>query len=587
MKEKIPNVFIQNLLEKTNIITLIQSKIELKKIGTHYRALCPFHNETIPSFTVNKKNQFFYCFGCHVNGNAIDFLMTYEKIKFPQAIQILTELHGVKIPKKKNFIFYKKKIIKIKKIYKILNQAARIYQNNLFYKKNIAYQYLKSRNIQEETMKKFHIGYSTIQHNQLYDYFKDKKTDINLLIQAGLVIHNKTTNKKYDQFIQRIMFPIQDRYGKINGFGGRTIQSNKFPKYLNSPETLIFHKKKNLYGIHRIYTIRPKPEKILVVEGYLDVISLTQYNINYSVALLGTVLTNYQINILLQLTKNIIFCYDGDQSGRDATWKTLQKFLPYLHDNYVIKFIFLPDNEDPSSIIMKEGKKRFEKRINTSKNFFSVIFKKLTKNINLNYTEDCIKLCNLIILIIKKIPGQLIKLHILKILCEKTGIHDINQLYKIINEPAIIKKKYFKKSQKITIMRLLISLLLQYPKLALLIKNFKKIKHLNITGNLFLYNLLKLIHKNPNFNTGQIIEYYRFSKLNLIFKHLSTWDNMIDKNNVKIIFLELLTRLKKINLENKYNILISKEKKDGLDNIEKKKIWDINKKLAFLKKLDT
>lgn len=574
---KIPKYFIHELLERTNIIDLIDVRFKLKKTGRNYQALCPFHQEKTPSFTVNKKKQFFYCFGCKIHGNAIDFLMKYDQLNFLDSITELSILHNITIPYKNIHTKEAKTYFYKKKLYSLLAHINTIYQKNLCSLNNIAYQYLICRGIQKNTIHRFSLGFATHQNNQVKQYIEKQKLEKKIFSDSGLITVNQE-NKLYDRFRDRIIFPIRDKYGRINGFGGRRLYHNSQPKYLNSSETPIFFKNKNLYGIYELKKKNPNPKKIVVVEGYFDVLSLAQCNID-AVALLGTVITQYHCKKLFQISNNIIFCYDGDYAGKKTNWITLNLILPFLTDHRTVKFIFLPENEDPSSLILKEGEKKFKKRIQQSEILYTFLFNKISKNMQLGKIEDRIQLTTLMIPLINKIPGKNIKIHLRKILGEKTGILDSYQFKKLQDISDTTNHHYRIPLLKKTPIRLLISLVLQNPKIAQKIKNIKKIKKLRITGiNIFL-DLIKILHQKPNLETGQVIEYYRDSKLEKIFKYLIVWNHMIAKNKIYPTFLELLHNIKIQHLENKYNYFITKERKLGLNQIEKKKLWKINQEL--------
>ncbi|VAX76243.1 DNA primase [Buchnera aphidicola] len=582
-RKKIPQNFIHELIERTDIVELINKHLSLKKTGNNYKTLCPFHYEKTPSFTVNPQKQFFYCFGCGVHGNAIDFLIKHEKLDFLSSIKELTELNGIDLPYIQKNSELKKKYFYKKNIYFLLKKISSIYKKNLLKIPNEAYSYLVKRGITYISMKKFSLGFAISENNQITNYIKEK-TAINtsILIDCGISIQN-IKNNYIDRFKKRIIFPIKDQYGRIKGFGGRIVNDKNYPKYLNSPETITFHKKKNLYGIYELYLHNPKPKKILVVEGYLDVISLTQFKINYAVALLGTIITSYQVKKLFQISKNIIFCFDGDDAGRKANWALLNTCLPFLYDHYKIDFLLLPNNEDPSSLIHKEGKKKFEKRIQQSEPLYSFLFKRIPYKINFNCIQDCIKLSLFIIPLIKKIPSTVIKIHLRKILGDTIGILDTYQLKKLIK----IKKKNTSplkiKTIKMTTMRLLISLIIQNPILVKKIKNIKKIQTFQINGKSIFIDLIQLIIKKKIFKTGHLLEFYRFTKWEKIFQYFSIWDHMISKKNVHNIFKELLHNLEIQDLEYQYNQLIIQEKKNGLNTSEKKKLWNITKKLIKIK----
>uniref|UniRef100_A0A451DEW5 DNA primase n=1 Tax=Buchnera aphidicola (Cinara pseudotsugae) TaxID=2518978 RepID=A0A451DEW5_9GAMM len=579
---KIPQTFIHELIERTDIIELINKYITLKKSGNNYKTLCPFHNEKTPSFVVSPQKQFFYCFGCGIHGNVIDFLMKYEKLDFLNSIIELTTLNGINISFLQNKCELIKKYSYKNKIHYILCQISKIYIKNLFNLPNTAYQYLVKRGINITTIKKFSLGFATSHNYQITHYIQKKYTNRSIIMDCGVTIQDKK-KKLCDRFKERIIFPIKNKYGHIQGFGARVLAKYNHPKYLNSPETITFQKKKNLYGIYELNRYNPKPEKLLVVEGYLDVISLAQFNINYSIALLGTTITQYQLRMLFKISKNIIFCFDGDHAGEQASWIALNLSLNFLYDNYTINFMLLPKNEDPSSLIIKDGKEKFENRIKNSKTLYSYLFKNISSNMNLSCINDCIKLSQITIPLIKKIPSRTVKIFLRKLLGNKIGILDTYQLKKLIAIPYKKNNQKTHKSFKITTMRLLISLILQNPKLAQTIKQIKKIKKFNIIGKKILIELIQLICKKKILKTGHLLEFYRYTPLEKIFKYLSTWEYMVKKNKIHSLIQELVLNLKIQHLEYQYNQLIALERKYGLNLIEKHKLWHINKKIIKIK----
>ncbi|WP_343188254.1 DNA primase [Buchnera aphidicola (Ceratoglyphina bambusae)] len=439
MLEKIPKNFINELLHNTNIVEIINSKMKVKKIGKNYYSLCPFHNEKTPSFSISYEKQFYYCFGCHVHGNAIDFLMNYEKINFIESIKELSELNGMKIPYEKNKNYEKENNQK-NELHKILHKVLKKYKKNILKEKNKNIKkYLFNRGINEKSIKIFSLGYScNIIKKYKKNIYNDKKYK-KKLIESGILYKNKK-NILCNRFINRIMFPIKNINGKINGFGGRST-SIQFPKYINSPETKIFQKRNNLYGLYELYKYNKKIKKIIIVEGYFDVIKLHQNYIKYTVSTLGTSINQNTIKKLFRISDTLIYCYDGDIAGKKAAWKTLEISLPCIYDNKILKFIFLPKGEDPDSIIQKEGRKKFKMRIKKALPMSEFLFEKLIKNVNLLIPEEKSKFSNVIIKMIEKIPGKMIKTFLKKKLKNKLGILDI---YKFNN--FFLKKKVKKKN---------------------------------------------------------------------------------------------------------------------------------------------
>ncbi|WP_343189981.1 DNA primase [Buchnera aphidicola (Astegopteryx bambusae)] len=436
MLYKIPKSFINELLSNTNIVDIISSKIKTIKRGKNYYSICPFHNEKTPSFSISFEKQFYYCFGCHVHGNAIDFLINYEKMNFLESIKELSSLNGMKIPNSK---IINKKYYKKKKLYNTLKKISLIYKNNIYKKKNKnVTKYLKTRKINKKSIETFSIGYSNNLKIIKNYYIKKNKKFIKNLIKSGILYKN-TNNTIYNRFVERIMFPIKNLKGEINGFGGRTI-FNKVPKYLNSPETIIFKKKENLYGLFETYKNNRKPiKKLLIVEGYFDVITLFQNKIKYAISILGTSINEKIIKKLFNITNTIICCYDGDDAGKKASWKTLKISLAYIEDNKILKFIFLPKGEDPDSIIKKEGHKKFLLRIKNAIPMSKFLFTKLLKNNKLSNPEEKTKFSIQVKNIIEKIPGKIIKFFLKKNLIKKLGISKVKNI-KLQNKKKKKKK---------------------------------------------------------------------------------------------------------------------------------------------------
>ncbi|CAL4042128.1 DNA primase [Buchnera aphidicola] len=576
---KIPKVFIDELLIKTNIIDLINARIPLKKQGQNYHARCPFHNEKTPSFTVNDKKQFYYCFGCNSHGNAIDFLINYERLTFIESIETLAILNRLTIP---NNIGYKKNKNEYdirNQLYCLMQKVTDLYKKNITNTdKNMAYLYLKKRGISKKMINYFSIGFAPKEWNNISNNIVINKTNQQALINAGILILNKKGNL-YDRFRGRIIFPIKDNHGRISGFGARNLDNEK-PKYINSPETNIFHKSRQLYGLYEITKNDVKPDKLLIVEGYIDVIMLTQFNINYVVGSLGTSITAEHIQLLFRNTNNIIYCYDGDKSGKEAAWRTLKISLPYIHDGRSIKFIFLPQDEDPDTIIRKEGKIAFENRIHQATDLSIFLFHKLLKNINLSSIEGRSHLSAIAVPLIQLVPGETMRIYLKQILGHKLGIPDFNQLERLFSRNKKKIATYSMKPIKQTSMRILISLLLQNPYLAEIIPSVKKLTYLKIKGLSLFLELVQICIKNPKLKTGQILEFYRDTDSVYILYKLAKWDHMIIEKEIKNVFLDLLSGLYNKILEIRQELLIDQERKKGLNNAEKNELWSINKKLA-------
>jgi DNA primase len=347
MAEQIPRDFIDQLLNRVDIVDFIDSRITLrKKSGNNFFACCPFHNEKNPSFSVSQPKQFYYCFGCGAHGNAIDFLMQYDRLNFPEAIEALAKQVGMEVPKQSISPQQAEKAAAQQSLYELLAQVAKFYQSQLR-THNRAIEYLKQRGVSGEIAKSFAIGVAPQGWDNLLQKIGQHAKQA--LLEVGMLI-KKEEGGCYDRFRDRIMFPIHDRRGRIIGFGGRIIDQGE-PKYLNSPETPLFQKGHELYGLYQALQANRQLERIIVVEGYMDVIALFQHDITYAVATLGTATSSSHIERLLRHTAEIIFCFDGDQAGRSAAWRALQVTLPLMRDGIQVRFLFLPEGEDPDSLV--------------------------------------------------------------------------------------------------------------------------------------------------------------------------------------------------------------------------------------------
>jgi len=351
----IPTDFIQTLLSRVDIVEVIDRYVPLKKAGANYVACCPFHNEKTPSFSVSPGKQFYHCFGCGAHGTAVGFLMEYGGKAFPDAVEELARDAGMEVPRVER-PGEREKRDEAQDLNEILLAAARFYRSQLKDAPR-AIDYLKSRGLTGEIAARFGIGYSPDAWRGLEAVFP--KYDAPELDAAGLVI-NGDGGKRYDRFRDRVMFPIHDSRGRVIGFGGRVMGAGE-PKYLNSPETPVFSKGRELYGLYLARNAIRDAGRVVVVEGYMDVVALAQHGVEYAVATLGTATTPTHVQKLFRLTDTVVFCFDGDNAGRKAAWRALENTLPVLADGKNAVFLFLPDGEDPDDYVRKRGRAAFEK----------------------------------------------------------------------------------------------------------------------------------------------------------------------------------------------------------------------------------
>lgn len=381
---RIPQTFIDDVLNRIDIVEVIDARVPLKKRGNNYMACCPFHNEKTPSFTVSQNKQFYHCFGCGMNGTAISFLMEYDRMEFREAIENLAQQVGMELPQD---VQSGPREASRQPLYDALDQANRWYQQQLR-QHAPAIEYLKQRGLDGSTAKTFGIGWAP----DSWQGVTEQLGNVSAAEQAGLISRGqKDPQKFYDRFRGRIMFPIHDTRGRVIGFGGRVI-GNDEPKYLNSPETPAFHKGRELYGLYEARQANRNIERLLIVEGYMDVVMLAQHGVSNAVATLGTATTPEHIEKLFKVCSELVFCFDGDRAGRAAAWRALEHALPSLRDGRQAKFLFLPQGEDPDSMVQQEGSEAFLQRIGRAQAATEYLLEKLANDCDLSHLDGRAKL---------------------------------------------------------------------------------------------------------------------------------------------------------------------------------------------------
>ena len=423
----IPESFIQELLNRIDVVDVIDKRVTLKKAGANYLACCPFHQEKTPSFTVSPSKQFYHCFGCGEHGSAISFLIEYEGLTFVDAITELANSIGLKVPNDAPQRI--EKSTEYANLEEVIKIASIFYQKQLR-KSSKAINYLKSRGLTGEIAKEFSIGYAPEGWQNLKIPFKKYEDEV--LVKAGLVVKNEK-GKYYDRFRDRIMFPIYSDKGNIIGFGGRVINSEDTPKYYNSPETPLFQKSYELYGLLASRKSIREKGYVLVVEGYMDVVGLSQGNIKNAVATLGTATSAFHIKKLMRYTQEIIFCFDADDAGRSAAWRAMNNAVASVTDTIQLKFLFLPDGHDPDSFVRENSSKDFELLANEASPLTEYIIKYLTKNNDLVTSEKKVKFLNELKPILKEITAIKLLLLFKKRIAElvNLNIEEIDQILEI------------------------------------------------------------------------------------------------------------------------------------------------------------
>ncbi|SFC44031.1 DNA primase [Pseudoalteromonas denitrificans] len=574
MAGKIPRYFIDDLIARTDIVDLIDSYVTLKKAGKNYQACCPFHSEKSPSFSVSQEKQFYHCFGCGVSGNVISFLMEYEKLEFVDAVEELASSLHLEIPREQGS--YSKgpeiSLDQKKSDYELMLQTARYFGHQLKHHKNSkqVIEYIKGRGLSGQTVQKYLIGYAPSEWDGLCALFARNPAQKQQLVDLKLAT-KKESGGSFDFFRDRLMFPIKDKRGRVVAFGGRIIpndenEKNNGPKYLNSPETRVFHKGFELYGLYEAKQAHKKLEQILIVEGYMDVVALSEQGIEYAVASLGTATTAEHMHTLFRTTERVICCYDGDRAGRDAAWRALENALPYLADGKELKFAFLPDGEDPDTLVQKEGRDDFETRLKQSHDFSKVLFEKLAIECDLTSDAGKSKILSLALPLIDTVKSDFYQENLLEQLARLIG-RTKEQLSQKLNTPR--QQKSLQKKFKVTPMRRAIGLLIQYPKLALEIPHLPELAELGLPGLELFQNLQSLSLKNKDITTGQVLELYReMPEYNSLIK-LATWQHEIDDEKLEAEFQNTFKFIEDQCLNHRAETLLIKDKTQGLTSGER------------------
>jgi len=399
LASRIPQSFIDDLLDRTDIVDLVDGHVKLKKTGRNYSACCPFHKEKTPSFSVAPDKQFYYCFGCGAGGNAIGFLMQLENLNFPEAVEELAGKAGLTVPKddsitsKAASAASQAKTQARNQAYDLLNQASQYYQSQLrrHPDREKAVTYLKGRGLNGQIAQRFGVGYAPAGWQNLMQELAPKIEQEQALIDAGMLVEKEENKRRYDRFRDRIMFPIKDYKGRIIAFGGRVLGDDK-PKYLNSPETIVFHKQKELYGLYEARQHERNLKRIMVVEGYMDVVALAQHNINYAVATLGTSTSSFHLERIFKLVSEVVFCFDGDAAGLKAADRAMHTCLPFMEDGRQARFLLLPDGEDPDSLVRQEGNDKLTARIIDATPLSDFLFQRLGQDLDPHNLEHRAKL---------------------------------------------------------------------------------------------------------------------------------------------------------------------------------------------------
>lgn len=623
----IPQSFIDDLLNRTDIVDVVSSRVQLKKAGKNYTACCPFHKEKTPSFSVSPDKQFYYCFGCGAGGNALGFLMDHDNLDFPQAIEDLAKAAGMEVPREESGRAHKPRQPTDSPLYPLLTAAADFYRQALksHPQRKAAVDYLKGRGLTGEIARDFGLGFAPPGWDNLYKHLSSDTLQQKAMIDAGLLVENAETGKRYDRFRDRVMFPIRDSRGRIIAFGGRVLGDDK-PKYLNSPETPVFHKGQELYGLFEARKNNRNLDEIIVVEGYMDVIALAQQGLRNAVATLGTATSEEHMKRLFRVVPSVLFCFDGDQAGRNAAWRALEATLSSLQDGRRARFLFLPEGEDPDTLVRSEGTDAFRARINQhAQPLADYFFQQLTEEADPRSLEGKAHMATLAAPLIDKVPGANLKSLMRMRLQEITGLSGeaVSQLvhnaphdapppaydpgmdydampdYSDFHQPQEAYapqqewtpkksgsdgKKWEKKPWSKNGKRgdrdeayaprtpvaveapTLIALrtLIHYPQLAEKVESADHFANASNTYAQVLIALIEAVQKNPKLNSIQLMARWHGTEQGRLLKALAEKEWLIDGDNLEQQFLDTITRLSAGQHTQTLDELIKRARQPGL-----------------------
>ncbi len=547
----IPPEFIEELLARTDIVEVIEARVQLKKSGQNYSGLCPFHQEKSPSFSVSQDKQFYYCFGCQASGSALKFLMEYDRLDFISAVEYLAGRLGMEVPRDRRGDDGGASA-KRKSLYDILEQSSVFFREQLrsHSSKDRAVQYLKGRGVTGEIARDYAIGYAPPGWDNLMKKLAVSNADRQLLIDAGMLTDNPEESKTYDRFRDRVMFPIRDLRGRTIAFGGRVLDDEAKPKYLNSPESPVFHKSKELYGLYEARRRVRSLKKMVVVEGYMDVVALAQYGIGYAVATLGTATSTDHLERLFRIVPTVVFCFDGDEAGRNAAWKALRAAIPAMTDGCSARFLFLPDGEDPDTFVRQNGKEAFEAAIDESLGFSEFFFQSLEADLDMQVAEGRAALSKAAVPFIAELPEGVLKQLVIDELSHRTGL----ATERLVDAAGLdqqaparpVGTERVQQQRRLKLSRLgehALTLLLRQPDVANLLDADDLAKLEGETAWQILVEVIRWVQQSEEVSTILLLSHYQDGPYFQFLKQLAENDPMLTQDQIAEEFLGTLKKM--------------------------------------------
>jgi DNA primase len=580
MAGRIPQTFIDDLLTRTDIVDVIDTRVPLKQAGREYKACCPFHDEKTPSFTVSQVKQFYHCFGCGAHGTAITFLMEFEHMDFVEAVEELAHRAGLEVPREAGHAPGTE--AGTQPLYDLLEKASTYYQQQLrnHPQAGRAVDYLKQRGLTGEVAARFGIGFAPPGWDNLLTALGKDETARKRLLETGMVIERNDGSGVYDRFRDRIQFPIHDRRGRTIGFGGRVLGDDT-PKYLNSPESSVFHKGQELYGLYEARKAMRKLERLLVVEGYMDVVALAQFDINYAVATLGTSTTAEHLERLFRTAPEVVFCFDGDRAGRAAAWRALENTLTVLRDGREARFLFLPEGEDPDSLVRQIGRGKFEQRIGEAVHLSDFFFEHLATGLDTDSIDGRARLVEQARPLLARLPDSVFR----QLMIERLGEiarTDPARLEERLAKPADREKT--RPSRPVpgprqqggkSPVREAIAILLHQPELAQRLEALPFPPSELLPGTPLLFELFELLQERPGLTTGSVLEHWRGREEARYLSKLAQWKPLADDIDLEAELRGHLGRIAHVLAERRIGQLLDEEHKHPLNSQEKQELKEL------------
>tara|TARA_B110001454_G_scaffold218929_1_gene248616 strand:- start:73 stop:1833 length:1761 start_codon:yes stop_codon:yes gene_type:complete len=572
MRGRIPREFIDELLARLDVVEVINRRVPLKKAGKDFKACCPFHNEKTPSFTVSRPKQFYHCFGCGVSGTAITFLMEFEHLSFPEAVEELAGEAGLEVPDTGPARSGDNPTLPL---LEILGEASRYYKDQLrsHTDASTTIAYLKQRGLTGEIAAQFDLGYAPTGWDNLSSTAGNEEK-LDLMVKAGL-ISKRESGGHYDRFRARVIFPIHDSKGRVIAFGGRLLDEGE-PKYLNSPETPLFHKGSELYNLHRARSAIAQQQLSIVVEGYMDVLALAQHGIDHCVATLGTATTATHLQRLFRLAPSIVFCFDGDRAGRDAAGRALEIALPLLESGRQVSFLFLPDGEDPDSVIRDQGADTFRTLIDSATPLPDLLFDTLLNQTDLTRMDGKARLATLARPLISRVPEGPLRELMQQRLSDLTGVAPSGLGGLATTPPTVPHKRASTRSKRLSPLATAISVLVQRPQLATgLDLPTAVVDTQDDPGVQLLTKVHGFARENPQLTTASLIERFRGDEQQPTLEKLASRNHLVDDDGLEIFLAEILATLASQSIDDTIAELLRLASDRELSGIEKQQLGEL------------